>query len=92
MAGNRGSKPSEKRGGRPIGAPNKETLAFADTLEVLVGDPIEGMARIVMDEPAELAYARMYKELAQYVACKKVIEVSSEEAGPVPIKISWAQW
>jgi hypothetical protein len=34
----------------------------------------------------------MYKELAQYVACKKVIEVSSEEAGPVPIKISWAQW
>jgi hypothetical protein len=50
------------------------------------------MARIAMDETAELSIrAQMYKELAQYVAPKKAIEVSGEEAGPVPHKISWAE-
>ncbi len=46
-----------------------------------------------MDEKVEMNLrAQMYKELAQYVAPKKAIEVSGEEASSVPIKISWAQW
>ncbi len=45
-----------------------------------------------MDETAELSIrTQMYKELAQYVAPKKAIEVSGEEAVPVSIKISWAE-
>jgi hypothetical protein len=33
----------------------------------------------------------MYKELAQYAAPKKAVEVRGEEAGSVSIKISWAE-
>jgi hypothetical protein len=55
--------------GRPKGALNKRTLDVIDKLAALCCDPIEGMARIAMNEnnPAELR-ARMYSELAQYVA------------------------
>jgi hypothetical protein len=61
-----------KTGGRIKGTPNKRTQAVAETLEALGCDPIEGMARIAMDENAELSIrAQMYKELAQYVAPKR---------------------
>ncbi len=52
-------------------------------------DPIEGMARIAMDEDntPELR-GRMYSELAQYVAPKrKAIEHSADADGPMVI--SW---
>ncbi|HEX2239211.1 MAG TPA: hypothetical protein VHJ19_12990 [Gammaproteobacteria bacterium] len=54
----------------------------------------EEAIEIARDETAELTVRpQMYKELAQYVAPKrKAIEVCSEEAGSVSIKISWAQW
>ncbi len=65
---------------RPKGSQNQQTQAVVDRLEALGCDPIEGIAKIAMDETAELSIrAQMYKELAQYVAPKrKAIEVSGE--------------
>jgi hypothetical protein len=58
----------------------KRILAVAEKIEARGCDPIEGMARIAMDENTELSLrAQMYKELAQYVAPKrKAIEVRDE--------------
>ena len=50
----RGAIVGERRGGRQKGTPNKKTQAVADTLAELGCNPIEGMARIAMDEQAEL--------------------------------------
>ncbi len=50
------------------------------------------MERLTKDEAVEIGiWAKMYKELAQYVVPKKAVEASGEEAGPVLIKISWAE-
>jgi hypothetical protein len=80
-----------KTGGRTSGTHNCKTQAVIDRLEALGCDPIEGMARIAMNETAELNIrAQMYKELAQYVACKrKAVEVSGEDGGPLELEISW---
>ena len=66
--------------GRPKGSRSKQTLAVTDRLEALGCDPIEGMARLAMDESADLSIrAQMYKELAQYIAPKrKAVEVKTE--------------
>ena len=46
-----GRKPgSPKTGGRQAGTPNKRTLDVIAKLEALGCDPIEGMARIAMDQ------------------------------------------
>jgi len=89
-----GAKPGERRGGRQRGTPNKRTAAVTETLEALGCDPIEGMARIAMDETAELGIrAQMYKELAQYVAPKrKAIEVTGEDGGPIKGELSLVAW
>ena len=61
-----------KTGGRGRGTPNKRTQAVTEKLEALGCDPIEGMARIAMDDTVELSIrAQMFKELAQYVAPKR---------------------
>jgi hypothetical protein len=86
----RGAKAGEKRGGRKTGTPNKRTLAVAERLEALGCDPIEGMARIAMDEsqPMQLR-ATMYRELAQYLAPKrKAMEVTGEDGGPVKTEMT----
>jgi hypothetical protein len=81
-----------KTGGRQKGTPNRRTLEVADKLAALDCDPIEGMARIAMDtaNPPQLR-ARMYAELAGYVAPKrKAVEYTAgheadgerEEADP----------
>jgi hypothetical protein len=58
--------------GRPKGSKNKQTLTAIGRLEALGCDPIEGMARIFMDEAADLSIrAQMYKELVQYIAPKR---------------------
>jgi hypothetical protein len=50
------------------------------------------MERLTKDETVEIGiWAKMYKELAQYVAPKKAVEVSGEEAGSELIKSSWAE-
>jgi len=66
--------------GRPKGTKNKQTLAVMDRLEAMGCDPIEGMARLAMDETVELSIrAQMFKELAQYVAPKrKAVEIQAE--------------
>ncbi len=49
--------------GRPKGSKNKQTLAVTDRLEALGCDPIAGMARIAMDESADLSIrAQMFEE------------------------------
>ncbi len=82
----RGAHPGERRGGRRKGTP---TIAVVDRLEALGCDPIEGMARIAMDENAELILrAQMYKELAQYVAPKrKAVEVTGEDGDPMQMEL-----
>ena len=61
------------------GARKKRILAVAEKLEARGCDPIEGMVRIAVDENIEPSLrAQMYKELAQYVAPKKAIEVRDE--------------
>ena len=75
-----GSKPGERRNGRQRGAPNKRTLDVIERLAALRCDPITGMARIAlnMKNPVELR-AKMFAELAQYVAPKrKAVEHAAE--------------
>jgi hypothetical protein len=77
----------KKTGGRIKGTPNKGTLAVAERLEAIGCDPIEGMARIAMDikTPIDIR-AKLYSELAQYIAPKrKAIEHSggSIDVGPM---------
>lgn len=71
--------------GRPKGSPNRQTVEIADKLAKLGCDPLTGMAKIAMNakNPMDLR-ARMYAELAQYIAPKrKAIEHSGEGGGPV---------
>ncbi len=72
--------------GRPKGSQSKQREAVAGRLEALGCDPIEGMARLVMDETVEPSIrAQMYKEFAQYVAPKrKAIEHSGPSEGQRP--------
>ncbi len=74
-----------KTGGRQLGTPNKRTQEVIDRLEALGCDPIEGMARIAMDDgnPIELR-GRMFAELAQYVAPKRrAIESNPPNTQPI---------
>ena len=69
-----------KTGGRQAGTPNRATADVIAKLEALGCDPIEGMARIAMDEgnSPELR-GKMYAELACYIAPKrKAIDHSSD--------------
>jgi len=61
-----------KTGGRTAGTPNRKTQEVTELLESLGCDPIEGMARIAMDERNSVEVrSRMYAELAQYVAPRR---------------------
>ena len=66
---------------------NKATKEVQQLLSELYCDPIEGMARIAMDESVELPLrASMLKELAQYVAPKrKAIEHSGDAVVALPM-------
>lgn len=89
-----GAKPGERRGGRQKGTPNKRTQAVTKILATVGCDPIEGMARIAMDETAELGIrAQMYKELAQYVAPKrKAVQITGEDGGPIKSEVTLTAW
>jgi hypothetical protein len=81
MAGG-GSQPGERRGGRKRGSPNKRTLDVIDKLAALDCDPIAGMALIAMDKKNSIEVrARMFVELAQYVAPKRKAVEHSADAG-----------
>jgi hypothetical protein len=61
----------------------------AEKLAALDCDPIEGMAQIAMDtaNPPQLR-ARMYAELAAYVAPKrKAVEHSAADDGPLVVEL-----
>ena len=79
-----------KTGGRVAGTPNKRTIEVMERLEALGCDPIEGMAKIAMDEanPPELR-GRMFAELAGYVAPKRKAVEHSAEDGSASIAVSW---
>jgi hypothetical protein len=50
------------------------------------------MARLPKGEAVEIGiWAKMYEGLGQHAVPKKAIEVGGKEAGPVPIRISWAE-
>ncbi len=68
----------QKTGGRQAGTPNRRTLEVQDKLEALGCDPITGMAQLAMDPATDMPIrARLYAELAQYIAPKrKAIEMS----------------
>jgi hypothetical protein len=52
--------------GRPKGSRNRRTREAEERLARLGCDPIEGMARIAMDETVDVAIrAKMYAELAR---------------------------
>jgi len=68
-----------KTGGRRKGTPNKRTQEVQELLAELGCDPIKGMSQIALDveNPIEIR-ARMFVELAQYVAPKrKALALSS---------------
>ena len=70
--------------GRPRGALNKRTRDVIDKLSALRCDPIAGMARIALDKknPVELR-AKMFAELAQYVAPKRKAVEHSAQPGTI---------
>jgi len=72
-----------KTGRRQAGTPIRRPQEVCDQLLAIGCDPIEGMARLALDpsNPPELR-ARMYSELAQYVAPKrKSVDLSSTAGG-----------
>ena len=74
--------------GRIPGTKNKLTLSAIEKLNKLGCDPLEGMAKIAMDQsnPIDLR-ARMYAELAQYVAPKlKSSELTGADGGPLQVE------
>ena len=90
----RGAQAGERRGSRNKGIPNKRTMAVTEKLEALDRDPIEGMARMALDESQPIRLrAPMYKELAQYVAPKrKAVEVTGEDGGSVKTEMTVRAW
>ena len=79
-----------KTGGRTAGTPNKRTLDVIERLDEFGCDPIEGMAKIALDPqtPIELR-ARMFSDLAQYVAPKRRAVEHSPSDGTGNLTISW---
>lgn len=78
-----------KTGGRVRGTPNRRTQDIQSLLALIGCDPIEGMARIAMDaqNPIEIR-ARMYAELAQYIAPKrKAVQVNAGDLNRVVFNI-----
>jgi hypothetical protein len=79
-----GSKPGERRGGRQRGAPNKRTLDVIERLAALHCDPITGMARIALNKKNSVELrAKMFTELAQYVAPKRKALEHPAEPGQI---------
>jgi hypothetical protein len=83
----------KKTGGRVAGVPNRRTTEVITRLEKLGCDPIEGMARLAMDDSnAPELRGRMFAELAQYVAPKRrALDLESTSSSPVSIRIGIAR-
>jgi hypothetical protein len=81
----RGSAPGERRGGRKKGTPNKRAVEVTERLAELGCCPIQGMARLAMDQAnAPELRGRMYSELAGFVAPKRrAVEHTGADGGPI---------
>lgn len=80
----------KKTGGRVAGTPNRRTQDVIERLAALNCDPIEGMARIAIDEAnAPELRGRMFAELASYVAPKRKAVEHSAEDGSASVSVSW---
>lgn len=77
--------------GRKKGSPNKRTRTIEEKLAALKCDPIEGMARIALDEANDIQIrAQMLKELAQYVAPKRAAQQhTGADDGPIEFVVRW---
>ena len=74
--------------GRKAGTPNRRSQEVQELLESMDCDPITGMARIAMDETIDMQIrARMFTELAQYVAPKRKAIEHSGDGAAVPVVI-----
>lgn len=86
-----GSKPGERRGGRPKGAVNKDKRPLLEMLAAKFPDyhPVLAMAEIANDENNELKLRfDASKEVAQYVTPKlKSVEHTGEGGGNLIIEI-----
>lgn len=73
----------KKTGGRRAGTPNRRTTELAKHLSILGCDPIEGMAKLAMDQtnPPELR-GRMYSELAGNLYPKRKATEIKIDDGP----------
>jgi hypothetical protein len=89
----RGSAPGERRGGRKKGTPNRRTTEVTERLAELGCGPIEGMARIAMDDAnAPELRGRMFSELAGFVAPKRrAVEHTGVDGGPIETQERAAQ-
>lgn len=78
-----------KTGGRQRGTPNKRTVEVSDRLAALGCDPLEGMARLAMDDAnSPEVRGRMFAELAQYMYPKRrATELSAEDKQQVIFRI-----
>ena len=73
----------KKTGGRAKGTPNRKTVEITELLAGLECDPVEGMARIAMDDAnAPELRGRMYAELAQYIYPKRRATEIRTDDGP----------
>jgi hypothetical protein len=80
----------KKTGGRVAGTPNRRTQDVIERLAALNCDPIEGMAKIAMDEAnAPELRGRMFAELAQYVAPKRRAIDHSAAEGAGEFTVRW---
>lgn len=66
--------------GRPKGSKDKRTLNVEETLAKLGLNPIEQMARFVLDESLDMTHrVKLVAELANYIAPKrKAVEMSGD--------------
>ena len=74
-------------GGLRTGSKNIDRLSIEAKLAALGCDPIEGLARIAIDESIEMGLrVKCYSELAGYIAPKrKAVEHSGPDGGAITI-------
>lgn len=75
-----------------MGTPNKRTQDVIERLDALGCDPLEGMARLAMDEAnAPELRGRMFAELAGYCYPKRKAVELAGDAERGPIQVQWKE-
>lgn len=90
---NRGSRPGERRGGRPPGSPNKATREFREVIRQLLEDhsaDIGTWLQKVADEDPDKALQRL-AQLAEYAA-PKLARTEHVGDGGGPLQVAAVEW